>query len=114
MLPSRAAIPQARVFVDHLPPDFATDHYNLYLVTDRYSHRSRYIIDTMIMVDNDSFLLLSAVASNGLAPTNPEMVQLIDNASIERDGLDIMLTHHGHEYQGALYPIPELIAEDHQ
>jgi hypothetical protein len=113
VLPSGAAIPQARVFVDHLPPGFSTDPYNLYLINDRYSHRPRYVIDTNIMVHKDS-LVLVVISTKGSSSTKPETVQLIGNTSIERDGLDILLTHHGREYQGALYPIPELTAEADQ
>jgi|SRR5215211_5662903 hypothetical protein len=113
VLPSRAVISQASVFVDHLPPGFSTDHYNPHLVKDRYSHRPRYIIDTMIMIESNA-LLLTEVSASGLISTNPTTVQLILNTSIERDGLDILLIHHGHEYQGTVYPIPELIAEADQ
>ena len=110
VLPSGAAIPQASVFVDHLPPGLSTDPYNPYLVNDRYSRRPRYVIDTNIMVHKDS-LALVAISTQGLASANSKTVQLIADSSIERDGLDILLTHHGREYQGALYPIPELTAE---
>src|SRR6266851_6822263 len=87
VLPSGAAILQASVFVDHLPPGFSTDPYNPYLVNDRYSHRPRYVIDTNMMVRKD-FLALVGVHPKGLASTNSETVRLIANTSIERDGLD--------------------------
>jgi hypothetical protein len=113
VLPSGATIPQASVFVDHLPSGFPTDTYNPYLVNDRYSHRPRYVIDTDIMIHKDS-LALVGMSTKGSASANPKTVQLIADSSIERDGLDILLTHHGREYQGALYPIPELTAEADQ
>ena len=109
ILPSGAVIPQASVFVDHLPPGFSTDPYNPYLTNDRYCHQPRYVIDAKIMVHSDVIGLVE-ISTNGLGATNPETAQLIANTSIERDGLDILLTHRGGEYQGVLYPIPELRA----
>jgi hypothetical protein len=105
VLPSEGAILQASVFVDHLPPGFPADPYNPYLVNDRYSHRPRYVIDAFIMVLKDQLALEGPVSANIQA------VKLIDNTSIEKDGLDILLTRHDCKYQGALYPIPEPTAE---
>jgi hypothetical protein len=112
ILPSGATILRARIFVDHLPPEFLTKPYNPYLVKDRYSHRLRYIIDANIGVDKDMFLLLG-ITPNGSDSTDPEAMQVVVNSSIERDGLDIILLHRDCEYQGTLHPILELTAEAH-
>ena len=110
VLPIGATIRQASVFVDHLPPGFPADTYNPHLVNDRYSRRPRYVIDTNIIVHKYT-LALVAISTKRLVSTKSETVQLIANTSIAKDGLDILLTHHSREYQGALYPIPELTAE---
>jgi hypothetical protein len=110
MLPSGAQLARASVFVDHLPPGFATDHYNPNLIKDRYSYRPRYVIDTDIIV-HDEYVSLIGTSPKSTASTNQVAVELIYNTSIDRDGLDILLTHHRHEYQGALFPMPELTAE---
>jgi hypothetical protein len=57
VLPNGAAIPQARVFVDHLPPGFPTDPYKPYLINDSYSHRPRYVIDTLIIINHDTIIV---------------------------------------------------------
>ena len=107
ILPRGAKIPEASVFVDCLPPGFHTDPYNPYLVTDRHSHRPRYVIDGRILV-YDYLIALAVAIPKGLRHAESKSVQLILNTSIERDGLEILLTHDGREYQGALYPIAEL------
>ena len=113
ILPSGAEVLDASVFVDHLPPGLATDPYHPYLVTDRYSHRPRYVIDVDIKV-NDDCLVLEGVCPKGSIPINPDAVDLIRNTSIERDGLDVLLARHGRQYQGTLHPIPERTAEAQQ
>ena len=103
-LPCGAQIPQARVFVDHLPPGFDADPYGPYLVKDRYSYRPRYVIDSRIVV-YDYIIALAAITPRGPVYTKAHLVQLIANATIEQDGLEILLVHRGREYQGTLCPI---------
>ena len=110
LLPKGETIWQASIYVDHLPPGFPTAHYRLHLVPDRYSHIPRYVIDAIIMIHRSS-LLLAVVGNATLSPNRTAMLQVITNASIERDGLDILMLHHGQEYQGLLFPIPEQTAE---
>jgi hypothetical protein len=107
VLPRGAQIAQASIFVDHLPPEVSTARYDPHLVKDRYSHRPRYVIDANIFVYDDC-LKLVGFPTNGLASINSEQVELIDNMSIGRGGLDVLLIHDGHEYQSVLYPIPVL------
>jgi hypothetical protein len=113
IFPNGEIIQQARVFVDHLPPGLSTTPYNPYLVNDRYSHRPRYVIEAHIMVE-PSVLSLLSIPTKGQVPTDRPYVQVVGNTSIEKAGLDLLLMHGGHAYQGTLYPIPELTAEAHQ
>jgi hypothetical protein len=76
ILPSGTRVWRAKVFVDHLPPQFITTPYNPYLVNDKYSHRSRYVIDSHILVNQDTFLLVS-VSLQGTDSTDSEEIQLV-------------------------------------
>jgi hypothetical protein len=108
--PNGAAIPQARVFVDHLPPGFATDPYDPYLINDSYSHRPRYVIDTSIIIGPHTLIVL-VLHPRAQSAADEEPTQLVATNSIKADGLDLLLVHHGHEYQGTLYSIPDLTVE---
>jgi hypothetical protein len=108
--PSGTTVWRAKIFVDTLPPGFPTCHYNPYLITDRYSHRLRYVINTHILIYQNS-LILEVVLPAGIDTTPQEMFQVVMNNSIERNALDVILVHQGCEYQGALSPIPETTAE---
>jgi hypothetical protein len=110
LVPSRTIIEKAGVFVDHLPPGFPTEPYNPHLVSDPYSRRPRYIIDANILVDTDS-LTLVGIPHSGRHSVDSEVVQLVTYNSIERYGVELLLSHHNHTSQGTLYPIPEPRAE---
>jgi hypothetical protein len=110
VLRSRTTLQQASLFVDRLPPGLPTKHFNLRLIRDSYSHLPRYIIDAAIMIDIYS-LILVATSANGMPSDDPEAVARIDKSSMGVDGLDIILVHDGHKYQGVLYPIPEVATE---
>jgi hypothetical protein len=110
ILPSGTTIWRAKVFVDQLPPGFPTEPYKPYIIIDKHSHRSRYVIDTHIMIEQDAFTLVG-VKSSGRDHVNPETIQLVMNNSIERGGLDVVVVSQHSEYQGTLHPISETIAE---
>jgi len=113
ILPSKSTIRNASLFVDHLPAGFPTEHYKTYIVKDKYSYASRYVIDSTIMI-GDRMLLLFSTPSNSIMQANPEDVDIIEYDSIEVAGLDILLTHDGHQYQGTVYSIPDEMTESPQ
>ena len=109
-LPSGTTIWRAKIYVDKLPPGFPTTPYNPYLITDQYSRRPRYVIDAHIFIDRDISTLAGPI-SKANNQTSLKILQIVMNNSIERDGLDVILVDHDHEYQGTLYPISEITAE---
>jgi len=110
MLSSKSTIRSASLFVDHLPAGFPTEHYKTYVVKDKYSYASRYVIDSTIMIGN-RMLLLFSTPSNSIMQANPEDVDIIEYDSIGVAGLDILLMHDSHQYQGTVYAIPDDMTE---
>jgi hypothetical protein len=113
VLPAGTTIQQASLFVDRLPPRFPTDRYHLHLVNDMYSHIPRYVIDAKIMVSYDHLVLVPK-ETGGLNNGSVKAISPIHNSKIERLGLDVLLSYQDNQYQGTLYPMPELAEESTQ
>jgi len=113
VLPLGAAIPRARVFVDHLPPGLPAERYNPYLVKDRYSHRPRYVIESTIIVRTE-FLVLVVRTNQGGVSISQKTAEFIYNTSIARNGLEVLIIDDNCDYQGVLYPIPDPPTDAHQ
>jgi hypothetical protein len=113
VLPRRTTIQQSSLFVDRLPPGFSTDRYHVHLIKDIYSHIPRYVIDAKIMVTSNH-LVLTPQNTSGLEADTVTVISPIHNSKIETHGLDVLVFYGGKQYQGTLYPIPELTDESLQ